>query len=91
MNNFFIWIKDDWRSHPVRFFAEVSAWAISISCAAVMALTVPNPPLLFLYPAWIIGCSIYAWASFNRKSFGLFANYILLTMIDLVGLTRLIF
>lgn len=88
--NIFQWIKNDFSTHPFRFFMECLAWAISIGCSIVMAVTVPNPPLLFLYPAWILGCSIYAWAAWTRKSFGMLANYLLLTTIDTVGLIRMI-
>jgi hypothetical protein len=84
------WIKDDWNSHPIRFIAELIAWAISIGCSITMALTVPNPPLLVLYPVWILGCAIYAWAAYTRKSFGMLANYILLTTIDTIGLLRML-
>ena len=84
------WIKDDWRSNRIRFIAELLAWAISIGCSITMALTVPNPPLLALYPVWITGCAIYAWAAYTRKSFGMLANYILLTAIDTFGLIRLL-
>ncbi len=84
------WIKDDWRSNPVRFVAEFVAWLISIGCAIGMAFTVPDPPLLVLYPVWIVGCAIYAWAAYTRRSFGMLANYILLTTIDTVGLVRLL-
>jgi hypothetical protein len=45
---------------------------------------------LALYPIWIIGCSLYAWASFTRKSFGMLANYMLLVTIDSIGLFRMI-
>ena len=86
----FDWIKDDWRSHPFRFIVELIAWAISIGCSITMALTVPNPPLLALYPVWITGCAMYAWAAYTRKSFGMLANYILLTAIDTLGLVRMI-
>ena len=86
----FNWIRDDWRSHKFRFIIELLAWAISIGCSIVMALTVPNPPLLTLYPIWILGCAMYAWASYTRKSFGMLANYLLLTTIDSVGLIRMI-
>jgi hypothetical protein len=55
-----------------------------------MAITVPNPPLLYMYPIWITGCAMYAWASYTRKSFGMLANYILLVSIDMVGLVRMI-
>ena len=84
------WIKDDFKSNRVRFSIELVAWAISISCAITMALTVPNPPLLTLYPIWITGCALYAWASWSRKSFGMLANYLLLTTIDSIGLFRMI-
>jgi hypothetical protein len=86
----FSWIKDDFNSHPFRFFVELVAWAISIGCAIAMAVTVPNPPLLVLYPIWISGCALYAWAAYTRKSFGMLANYILLVSIDSIGLTRML-
>jgi hypothetical protein len=86
----FDWIKNDWRSNRIRFIIELLAWAISIGCSITMALTVPNPPLLILYPVWITGCSLYAWAAFSRKSFGMLANYGLLVTIDFIGLARLL-
>ena len=79
------WIKDDYRSNTLRFVVELFAWGISIGCSITMALTVPNPPLLALYPVWITGCALYAWAAYTRKSFGMLANYILLTTIDTIG------
>ena len=84
------WIRDDFKSNSFRFSVELIAWAISIGCAITMALTVPNPPLLILYPIWITGCALYAWASWTRKSFGMLANYLLLTTIDSVGLIRML-
>lgn len=84
------WIRDDFKSNPFRFCVELLAWSISIGCSVTMAATVPNPPLMWLYPTWIIGCSLYAWAAYTRKSFGMIANYMLLVGIDLVGLIRMI-
>jgi hypothetical protein len=86
----FDWIKEDYVSHPFRFIVELFAWAISIGCSITMALTVPTPPLLVLYPIWIAGCAMYAWAAYTRKSFGMLANYLLLTTIDTVGLVRML-
>ena len=88
--NTFDWIRDDYKSHRTRFVIELLAWAISIGCSITMALTVPTPPLLALYPVWIFGCALYAWASWTRKSFGMLANYLLLTTIDSVGLIRML-
>jgi hypothetical protein len=84
------WIRDDYHTNPFRFFIELLAWAISIGCSITMAATVPTPPLIILYPIWISGCAMYAWAAFTRKSFGMLANYILLTSIDTIGLIRMI-
>jgi hypothetical protein len=84
------WIKNDYVSHPFRFVVELLAWAISIGCSITMATTVPHPPLLYLYPIWIIGCGLYAWAAYTRKSFGMIANYMLLVTIDSVGLVRML-
>jgi len=84
------WIRDDWNSNRFRFVIELLAWAISIGCAIAMALTVPTPPLLILYPIWITGCAMYAWAAYTRKSVGMLANYLLLVTIDIIGLVRML-
>ena len=84
------WIRDDYSSNKFRFGIELLAWAISIGCSITMAVTVPNPPLPILYPIWITGCSLYAWASWTRRSFGMLANYLLLVSIDSIGLIRMI-
>lgn len=84
------WAERDYREWPFRFFIEVLAWAISIGCSITMALTVPNPPLLVLYPIWIVGCGMYGWAAWTRGSFGMLANYLLLVTIDSVGLVRML-
>lgn len=90
LSGVFDWIKDDWHSNRLRFSVELLAWIASIGCSIVMALTVPNPPLLLLYPIWIAGCAMYSWAAWSRKSFGMLANYLLLVTIDSVGLVRML-
>lgn len=90
LENMYVWIKRDFTTHPIRFVSELFAWMLSIGCSLTMALTVPNPPLFALYPLWILGCSIYLWAAFTRGSFGMVANYLLLTSIDSIGLLRMI-
>jgi hypothetical protein len=84
------WIRDDFKSNRTRFCVELLAWLFSIGCSLTMAFTVPNPPLIYLYPVWISGCAMYAWAAVSRRSFGMLANYILLVSIDLVGLIRML-
>lgn len=84
------WIREDYRSNPVRCVLEVFAWALSIGCSATMAITVPHPPFLILYPLFIIQCAIFAWAAWTRRSSGMLANYGLLVTIDSIALFRLL-
>ncbi len=84
------WIKEDWKSNPLRCFLEILAWALSIGCSFTMMLTVPTPPFLILYPLFILQCGIFAWAAWTRKSSGMLANYLLLVTIDTVALIRMV-
>ena len=83
------WAEKDFRSHPLRFILEITAWAMSIGCALTMAITLPHPPFLILYPLFITQCAIWAWAAYTRKSTGMIANYLLLISIDITALIRL--
>lgn len=84
------WIKEDWRSNPVRCVLEILAWFLSIGCSVTMMLTVPNPPFLILYPLFITQCAIFGWAAWTRRSSGMLANYLLLVTIDSIALARMI-
>lgn len=90
VTNIFTWIKNDYRVYPFRFIIEITAWILSIGCSITMAMTVPNPPLIILYPIFITQCIMYGWCAYSRKSFGMLANYLLLVTIDSVGLIRMI-
>ena len=90
LTGIFDWIQNDYRTNRFRFAVELLAWTISIGCSITMAATVPTPPLLYMYPIWILGCAMYAWAAWTRKSFGMLANYLLLVTIDSVGLARML-
>ena len=90
IKNVLEWIRNDYKVYPLRFVLETTAWALSIGCAITMALTVPTPPLIILYPIFISQCCIYAWAAHSRRSFGMLANYTLLVTIDCVGMFRML-
>lgn len=85
------WIQADFRTWPLRFILEISAWIASIGCSITMALTLPNPPFLILYPLFMTQCAIFAWSAWTRKSFGMIANYALLITIDMSGYIRLLY
>lgn len=82
--------KTDYRAWPLRFVLEILAWAGSIGCSITMALTVPHPPFLILYPIFIAQVAIFGWASYTRKSFSMMGNAMLLVTIDSVALIRLL-
>jgi hypothetical protein len=86
----FNWAQRDYKDWPVRFLLEITAWLLSVGCAVTMAVTVPNPPFLILYPLFMLQCTIFAWAAWTRRSTGMLANYLLLVSIDTVGLVRLL-
>ena len=89
-NKIISWIRRDYKVNRFRFIVEFSAWLMSIGCTILMAVTVPNPPFLFLYPVFILQCSMLAWAAHSRNSTGMFANYMLIAIIDVVALVRLL-
>lgn len=84
------WIKSDFKEWPLRCVLEIMAWFMSIGCSIAMALTVPNPPFLILYPIFIVQCAIFGWAAWTRRSTGMLANYGLLVTIDSIALIRLL-
>jgi hypothetical protein len=88
--NILNYIKHDYSTNPFRFIIEITAWFLSIGCALTMALTVPTPPLLILYPIFITQCVMFGWCAYSRRSFGMIANYSLLVTIDCVGLARML-
>lgn len=83
------WIKEDYRSHPIRFMLELLAWFMSIGCTIWMGYTLPNPPFTILYPLFMFQCSIFAWAAWTRGSTGMIANYLLIVSIDAIAYTRM--
>lgn len=86
----FNWVREDWRSNPLRCVLEILAWILSIGCSFTMMLTVPTPPFLILYPLFITQCAIFGWAAWTRRSSGMLANYLLLVTIDSVALIRML-
>jgi len=90
VSDIYAWIQKDFHECPTRFILEVTAWITSIACSLIMALTLPHPPFLLLYPMFIAQCGVFAWAAWSRKSFGMLGNYILLLSIDTAALIRLV-
>lgn len=90
ISNIYSWARGDFKEWPLRFVLEITAWILSIVCSVTMAITVPTPPFLILYPLFIFQCAIFCWAAWTRRSTGMVANYLLLVTIDSIALIRLI-
>ena len=84
------WSRREFKEYRLRIVLEILAWLMSIGCAVLLAVTVPNPPWLILYPTFIIQCGIFGWASWSRGSVGMLSNYLLLVIIDVIALIRII-
>lgn len=84
------WVEEDYASYPLRFCLELTAWFMSIGCTVWMGWTLPTPPFLYLYPLFMLQCSVFAWAAWTRGSTGMIANYLLIVGIDLVAYIRMI-
>ena len=90
ISGIYAWAYADFKENPIRFALEVIAWITSITCSITMALTIPHPPFLLLYPMFISQCCIFGWAAWTRRSTGMVANYALLVSIDSVALIRML-
>lgn len=89
LKDVFEWIQQDFKSNKIRFVLEVLAWIMSIGCSFVMMMTVPNPPLNYLYIPWLASTGIYAACAWTRRSFGMLANYMLLFTFDGIAFFKL--
>ena len=88
--NIWDWIKEDWRTHPLRFSLEVTCWINNLLIAIIFNTTVPNLPFLLLYPMWIGGSLILSWCCWSRNSFGMLATYLMITVMDMYGWAKVL-
>lgn len=83
-------IHDDWKEHPARLIAETFNWALNFAIALTFTLTVPNVPLLTIYPMFFTALSISIYSAISRGSFGLLLTSVTLFVIDLIGYIKLL-
>lgn len=83
-------IRQDWHSHPIRLILETVNWALNFVIAMLFTLTVPNVPLLVIYPLFFIALSISIYSAASRGSFGLLMTSVTIFLIDLVGYYKLL-
>lgn len=83
-------IKRDWHEHPVRLILETINWALNLAVALTFTLTVPNVPLLIVYPMFFAALSISIYSAVSRGSFGLLLTSVTLFIIDFIGYIKLL-
>lgn len=84
-------IKQDWHEHPVRLLLETLAWAMNLTVALIFAATVPNIPLLAVYPIFLTALVIGMWSAVSRGSFGNLMTSITIFVIDSYAYIKLLY
>jgi len=69
---------------------ETINWALNFAVAMTFTLTVPNVPLLLVYPMFFTALSISIYSAISRGSFGILITSITIFLIDLVGYYKLL-
>ena len=83
-------IQHDWNSNPFRLTMETINWALNFAVAMTFTITVPNVPLLVVYPMFFTALSISIYSAISRGSFGILITSITIFLIDLVGYYKLL-
>ena len=89
-NRSIAYIKKDWQHHPWRLLGECYNWFVSVLVAIVFAVTVPSPPLIWLYPTWISGLLVAILCAKSRGSFGVLMGASSMALIDTLGYIHLL-
>ena len=84
-------LQADWKSNPLRLTLETVNWALNLAIALIFAITIPNVPLLIVYPIFFVALSISIYSAISRGSFGLLITSITLYIIDIIGFIRLLY
>lgn len=85
---FLDYIKEDWKSSPIRTIVEIYAWLAATSAALIFSSTVPTPALTVCYPLWLSAMFCMACCAYTRGSFGIVALNTTTFLIDMVGYIR---
>ena len=82
------WIREDYRSHPVRFMIEVSGMIANLMASIILMIDSPTPPMFWAYIFFLTASVLLMSAAFSRKSFGFTAMYFAYLIIDLIGFIK---
>lgn len=83
-------ICNDWKSNPFRLCLETVNWALNVAIALIFTITIPDVPLLLVYPMFLVALSISIYSALSRGSFGLLITSVTMLLIDLIGYYKLL-
>tara|TARA_B100000902_G_scaffold187535_1_gene179569 strand:+ start:41 stop:331 length:291 start_codon:yes stop_codon:yes gene_type:complete len=84
------WIKEDYKSNPKRFYAEVIGMASNVVAALILMWYSPNPPMFIAYIFFLIATFFLMYGAWSRKSFGFTVMYLVYLGIDGIGFIKTI-
>tara|TARA_R110000823_G_scaffold75450_16_gene172662 strand:+ start:410 stop:709 length:300 start_codon:yes stop_codon:yes gene_type:complete len=90
MSQTLAWIRQDWKSNPIRFLAEVFGFLFNFIAATLIAITSPNPPMFYAYIFYIMASVLLIFAAYSRKSTGFTVMYVMFLSIDGIGFVNAI-
>ena len=82
------WIKEDYRSNPMRFCCEVVGMASNVIAALILMWYSPNPPMFIAYIFFLVATCFLMYGAFSRKSFGFTVMYLVYLGIDGIGFIK---
>lgn len=82
------WIKQDYRSNPVRFSCEIAGMASNVIAALILMWYSPNPPMFWAYIFFLIATALLIFGAFSRRSFGFTLMYVIYLAIDGIGFIK---
>lgn len=90
ISNIKTYVQTDWKTNPVRLVLEMLNWILNIVSGVIIAATVPDTPLLVLYPIWFTCVGITLYSALTRGSTGIVLASISILLIDVVGFARVL-
>ena len=84
------WIKEDYKSNPVRFGAEVIGMISNLIASLILMWYSPNPPMFIAYIFFLVATCFLMYGAFSRKSFGFTVMYLVYLAIDGIGFIKTI-
>ncbi len=81
-------IKQDFRSHALRATMEILGMVLGVGVSLLLAVTTPNPPMIYAYVGWLLSAVLLGGCSYHRGSVGLAVTYAAYLVIDGIGMLR---